>query len=449
VRAKAGLTIIAATVLAATSASIAHAPRPQTILQGPDVGDYSLVASSAGERVVVVRRDVSPNPRGLDVFTAPPGARFGRATKLRGDRLPDEPSAAFAPDGTLAIVGPHQRPGKSSSGPLTAIVRSPDGRFGKLKAISRRNVYDASIAFDRQGTAMAIWTRDSTKTLASWVEMSTRPPGGAWSKPAVISYERRGANSPQVAFDATGGAVAAWVRSGSPIEAEFLRGARPKRRHFEDEVVTATRTPGGTFSHPQRNSDPRFNSSEPSLSVNSAGQAALAWVLNTKDDEHFRIGAAFREPGRRFGPPRFLTPDGRDSFGASIALDEQGRALLVWAITGAHRNMTNRVLGAIRPPGGPLGTPIKLSDRYADFPATAATPDGRAVVMWVRHSRNGDLVQARRFTTSGALGPVTQLSRRGYFDELLASVDDSGAAVATWRGGGGNHERIQAGALAP
>lgn len=439
-------------MLAAAGAAPAQAPRPQTVARGADIGDYSLVANASGERVLVVRRDTSPGPAGLDVYTAAPGGPFGRATKLRGDTVPADPIAAVGPDGTVAIIGQSRPQRVPTSGRFMAMVRPPGGAFGKPRPLGRLGVDESSVAFDRQGTAMAIWTRDKPNSLASYVEMSTRPPAGTWSKPTLIAYERRGASAPQVAFDAAGGAVATWIKLAPPIKVEFLRSARPKARHLEDEVVAATRAPGGEFGHPQTVSDPRFSSDEASLSVNSTGQAALAWVLNTSGDKHFRIGAAFRQPGRPFGPPRFLTPDGRDSFGASIALDEQGRAVVVWAMPGAHPNMeteTDRVVGAVRPPGGPLGKPVKLSDRHTDFPATATAPDGRAAVMWVRHSRDGDLVLARGFTTSGALGPTTRISRHGNFDDVLVTVDDSGTALATWRAGSGNHARIQAGALNP
>jgi hypothetical protein len=292
--------------------------------------------------------------------------------------------------------------------------------------------------------------RGNPKSFASYVEESTLPPGGAWSKPSLISYERRGAATPQVAFDAAGGAVAVWTRDGSPLDAVAAR----KKPRFENEVIAATRSAGAgaAFARPQVVSDPRFNSDEASLSVNTSGQAAITWVLNTRNDAHFRVGAAFREPGEAFGPPQFLTPDGRDSFGSSIALDDRGRALVVWAIPGAHPNMetsTNRVRAAIRPHGGPLGKPFKLSDRYADFPEMAMTPGGHAVVAWVRGSNEGSLVQARRVRTSGAYGPLARISLRGDVDDLATAVDDSGAGLVVWRGGGAGHERLHAAAVAP
>lgn len=227
-------------------------------------------------------------------------------------------------------------------------------------------------------------------------------------------------------------------REGSPEQARAVAGghAKRQRRRFKTEIVAAPRTAGGRWRRPEALSDPRFDSDEASLSVNAAGRAAVSWVLNTPGDKHFRIGAAFREPGKRFGPPRFLTPDGRDSYGTSLALDDKGRALVVWTIDGDRPDMesgANQVVAAIRPPGGPLGKPVKLSDRHTGFPAMAMTPDGHAVVTWVRESRHGYLVQARRVNTARAYGPIDVISPRGDIDELDVIVDDGGDALVTWK----------------
>lgn len=441
-RAKAGLTILAIAVAAAAGSAAAGAPpRPQQLAQGRDLGAYYLAGNGAGGGVVVMERDLIPRPSGVDVFIAAPGAKFGPPVRLRGDDVPASfVSTALGPDGTVAVVGTLRSFPRPDDGRLRAMVRAPGGTFTKPAAISVPGADEPSVAFDRQGTAMAIWIRNTRRGLASYVEESTHPPGGGWSKPTLIEYERRGATDPQVAFDAAGDAVAVWRREGSPEDVQLVAAGRAKGRHrrkFKTEIVAARRPgAGAAFGRPQVVSDPRFDSAEASLSVNSRGQAAIAWVLNTPGDKHSRIGAAFRdEPGKRFGRPRFLTPDGRDSYGTSLALDEQDRALVVWTIEGDRPNVesgANQVVAAIRQPGGPLGQAVKLSDRHTGFPEMAMSPDGHAVVTWVRESRYGDLVQARRVTTAGAYGPITQISPRGYADELQAAVDDSGSALVTW-----------------
>jgi hypothetical protein len=69
------------------------------------------------------------------------------------------------------------------------------------------------------------------------------------------------------------------------------------------------------------------------------------------------------------------------------------------------------------------------------------------VVTWVRESRYGYLVQARRVTTAGAYGPITQISPRGDADELHAAVADSGSALVTWIGDAHPGRRLEAAAL--
>jgi hypothetical protein len=75
------------------------------------------------------------------------------------------------------------------------------------------------------------------------------------------------------------------------------------------------------------------------------------------------------------------------------------------------------------------------------------SPDGHALVTWIRDGRGGLLVQARRVTTAGAYGPITPVSKRGYKDDLKALVDDDGSAVITWMGDAHPGLRLEAAAL--
>jgi hypothetical protein len=55
------------------------------------------------------------------------------------------------------------------------------------------------------------------------------------------------------------------------------------------------------------------------------------------------------------------------------------------------------------------------------------------VLAWPRHSRNGDLVQARTASTDGTLGQIVNYSPRGAIDEnLQLDMDDSGSAHLAW-----------------
>jgi hypothetical protein len=255
-----------------------------------------------------------------------------------------------------------------------------------------------------------------------------------------------------VAFDAAGGAIAIWERQGSPIEGQLVGPARRRRANLKSEIVAAIRPAGGAFAAPQRVSDPRFDTGEPSLSVNASGQAAIVWVLNTKDDRYFRIGGAFRESGQAFGQPRFLTPARADATGASVALDDQGRSLFAWRLPVNRPDpelSAFRIVGSFGTAGTPTGRLRPLSGTLADYPEIAMTPSGQAVVSWVYNGSYGDLVQARRARTGGRFGPLLPISPRGGVDNLDTVIDDAGRATFVWTRDGRHTQRLEATTLAP
>lgn len=402
----------------AAGGSAALAASPRLLEAGQELGAYSLGESGTGARLVAVPRDYLSPGEHLDVFGAAPGSPFGPVVRNAGDDMPIfHVVAAAGPDGTGAIVGdPSSSRGGIGAG-VVALVRTPDGAFSAPRMLTRADTDDPYVAIDRQGNAMAIWVRHrSASSDEDYVEASTRPPGGDWSPPAVIAHELHSAYTPQVAFDATGGAIAVWIRQPGP-----------------SQVVASMRPPGGPFGPPAVISDPRFDSDEASLSVNARGEAAVVWVQLTANDAHFRVGGAFRAPGQEFGTPRPFTRTRADATGASVALDDAGRALVAWR-TPYKRNRGNSfwIKVARRAPGGPVGRAVRVGGPFAEIGALALAPVGRGSISWIYRGRRGDLVQARRVTTTGALGPVLQISPRGEINALHTTIDDAATTTFVW-----------------
>ena len=433
--AKAALTLLAtaaATTAGVATAATETAPPPQLVVRAHELVEFTLAGNAAREHVLVVPRESQDAPPGLDVFTATPGTEFGPATRLRGRNVPfDDPAVAVGPDGTVAVVGLRQVTGPKDPRRLMALEREPGGEFGKPRAISGPNAGELSLAFDRAGAATAVWSRVSGRDpFAEAVEYSTRPPRGEWSAPTRIAFEKNGVSTPQVAFDAAGDAVVVWTRDG------------PSKT--TSKIVVSTRPAAAAeFARPKIVSDPRVYSEEPSLSVNAAGQAALTWVSATRDLEHLRVSAAFRDdPSEPFGPPRVISSRKRDGFAPSLALDDQGRALVTWATPGIDEG--SRVVSAVRSPGGPVRGRIAVSDGHSGFPHVAVAPDGRGVLAWPRHSRNGDLVQARTASTTGGLDQTINYSPRGaIYEDVQLDIDDSGSAHLAWIRGAHHRDHLE------
>jgi hypothetical protein len=77
------------------------------------------------------------------------------------------------------------------------------------------------VALDPFGNAVAVWTRSNGS--AAVVQAALRPVGGGWAPPQDLSAAGGDANSPTVAYDGAGNAVAAWGRSnGAHVVAQAV-----------------------------------------------------------------------------------------------------------------------------------------------------------------------------------------------------------------------------------
>jgi hypothetical protein len=86
------------------------------------------------------------------------------------------------------------------------------------------------VAMDPPGGAVAVWDRFNGTNLI--VEASSRPIGSAFSAPVPLSAGGQDAETPQVATDTAGDAVAVWKRfNGTKLDRRS--GKPPGRRQLE------------------------------------------------------------------------------------------------------------------------------------------------------------------------------------------------------------------------
>jgi hypothetical protein len=170
--------------------------------------------------------------------------------------------------------------------------------------------FDAHVAVDSQGRAVATWVEGSPNngtihasarsTTAGWNEFSTALDG---------PFSGTG-NEPDVAFDATGAAVAAWGGDG------FLR--------------SSLLAPGATqFAQPpQTLAGATEGPSDIDLDANPLGFQVLVWSAQSGAGS---ARAAVRTSGGVFGPIATLSAAGHATQGERVAVDPTGNAAAVWA----------------------------------------------------------------------------------------------------------------------
>jgi hypothetical protein len=123
-----------------------------------------------------------------------------------------------------------------------------------------------------------------------------------------------------------------------------------------------------------------------------------------------------------------------------LAMGADGTAALTWASAGAVR-------AAVKRPGRPWGSPVRVSDgRFAVArPAVAVSGRGEVIVAWVQSgTRNGHpapttgplTIRARARGTSGGWGAIRQIGTTGHFIEagIDLAANAQGETIAVWSG---------------
>jgi hypothetical protein len=185
---------------------------------------------------------------------------------------------------------------------LSAINLSDPGQDG----------FEPQVAVDSSGNSLTVWTRSDGTNLR--IQALMRTPSGSFGPIDNISDAGQNSSEPQVAFDASGNAIAVWSQS---------QGANTR-------IEAAFRPAGGSFGAPVAISAAGGSASNPHVSFDSSGAAVAVW--ERFDGTNLRIQAATRPPSGSFGPAQTLSGAGQDAFdpeaAAGPAID--ANAVAVW-----------------------------------------------------------------------------------------------------------------------
>jgi len=127
------------------------------------------------------------------------------------------------------------------------------------------SIFSPRLTIDQQGNALAIWSRLDEQTTDSHIWYSLLPAGGEWSSPSLLSSADSATSertdTPQIAFDAQGDALALWDRSD----------------RVHDDARFAIYSPAGGWSAPVNADNNGGDIIEPALAITPDGSAFAAW----------------------------------------------------------------------------------------------------------------------------------------------------------------------------
>ncbi len=228
------------------------------------------------------------------------------------------------------------------------------------------DVRPPQVAVNAHGDAVAIWAADLG--AAGVVRVSSRPAGGQWSAPRVISEDAVYDRDVDVAIDAQGNATAIWSEFSTTASAYLVR--------------SASRPSGGDWSDPVDFSKSALNSSA-RLAVDPQGNVTAVW-LGDGTISPAVVRSRNRPAGGAWGAEVALSSDDATASaeGPQIAVDAQGTVTAVWAshaMAGGYA-----VQSARRTATGDWSATVDVGTGYS--PQVAVDPQGNATAIWVQAS---------------------------------------------------------------
>jgi hypothetical protein len=275
---------------------------------------------------------------------------------------------------------------------------------------------EAHVAIDAAGNIAAVWVIHPENPGPAYVEAATRPAGGTWSTPAVIS-QGNSASWPRIAVDSHGNFTAIW--GGFDV--------------IESAVKPAD---SSSWSSPEVLSD--LDTGAPALAANANGEIVAAWILAISNSER-RIQSAVKPAGGSWGAPVYVSAITSQIGIPDVAIDEHGDAVVSWSESGS--STSGPIEAAFKPAADSWQAPTELSETEPPESAPQVVFDahGNAIAVWwgVKGSENVIQSSLRPTGASSWQTPVALSGEVRYSSRPVVAVDDEGNAVAAWENGFG------------
>lgn len=395
-------------------------------LERPASGDWSVsgTLSEPGEEILPLQ---TPVQIGLDdagnaiaiwepfndvIRTAkrPAGGEWSDPEDLftEGGQLPQ-----LAMNGTGDAVVVWQRPVAGGDAVVQAAERPAGGDWLEPDdlSVAGEDAGSPKVAIDAAGTAIAVWQLSDPGE--NEIRAAVRPMGDEWSAPDDLSEAGDNAQSPRVAMNDAGDAVAAWSVIGGGIQAatrSALGGwSLPEdvsateegtpalaidsgRNAFalwsgpgsSDRVLrTAMRPPGGEWSEAEELSAEYEGFRSYDLAASPAAGVFATWTWSQGIPEENGIEAAVRPPGSGWSAPEEISTEGENSGLPDLGFDAAGNAIAIWgrekgeheySLQGAGYDFSGPQLNGLQiPAAGTVGEPVTFAVSPFDLFSLGAT----------------------------------------------------------------------------
>lgn len=344
---------------------------------------------------------------------------WGTPTLIETEDLGDavSPQVAAGPSGQAFVVW------RQSDGVRTNIwanVYQTSTGWGNATLVEHDDTGWAQsprVAADAFGRAIAVWSQDVSND--SRVFASRYTPSGGWSPPVALDGSLSGQSvNPDIAMDPLGSAVAVW---------QVFDGVQTN--------ISASRytTSGGWTAAVTIETDDRGWAQNPRVVADPAGNALAVWQQSDGTRDHV-VAARFSAQSGWMAPVQVESNATGSSSFPEGGLDASGNAVVVWQQPAGGRESAWASRGT---PGGSWTEPVLLeTDDTGDVahPRLAVDRPGNAFVVW--HQWDGARYNVHGTSYAPGVGwtapALVDTGDAGSATDPTVAADNTGNAYAVW-----------------
>jgi hypothetical protein len=295
-------------------------------------------------------------------------------------------------------------------------------RWGVEVPLSSDHPQNARVAIDGLGNSIVVWDRAlPSGQLSIWA--SRAAPNMPWSAPSAVQTAARYAQSPQVAVDGQGNAIAIWLQAGDNENTLWAKRFSVATNMWQAAPV-ALDTGAGTIGEYTMASDP-------------AGRAVVLFEqYPSSSGARTDIWSRFFDPERGFSAPQLVESDdsgraeqglvGLDGRGNSVALFRQLTVEGNRIFASTAKGQTWAAARAID--GGPIANEDAQLAVGANGSAIAVWTVGEMPAIWSARYDGSSWGQAEMLPIAS-----NALVHANSFRSPRAAIAANGTIVVTWR----------------
>lgn len=295
--------------------------------------------------------------------------------------------------------------------------------WGPTTRVNRlgENAAQPDVAMDGNGNARAVWVNSDGITEAVATALYRREAAG-WNTPLALSEPGILPDTPRVAMNATGQAVATWISVAG-----------------NSRVLQARLLLDGNWSRVYQLSRSQENASEPQVAIGPGGHVTVVWTSSL--GSFSSIESIHFENGQWTTVVPLTTMDGI-ARQPQLAVDENGEVTVVWLQAGGgglYYVLSRRFANG----GWSQATLLSPLGENANSPQVAASLAGVAMAMWMQQRPDGVWVIRSRRYQGGAWNELPDFVANLNAAFPRIAMDASGNATAAWTRSNGTLDLIR------